>query len=168
MKEYNNPYVVGMGLGFVLFASFLLCGKGLGGSAFITRIAAYISHVFAPGHIESSTYFGRYFAGGRNPLNYWLVYLGLGTFLGGIFSFLIHGRAGIKICRGPKISSKKRLVYALCGGLLVGFASRLGLGCTSGQGLTGASLLSLGSWVFLLAVFFGGYSTAYFVRKGWL
>ena len=99
MKEYNNPYLVGMGLGFVLFASFLLCGRGLGGSAFITRIAAYISHVFASGHIESSTYFGRYFAGGRNPLNYWLVYLGTGTFLGGFFFGVSLESGGLANCR---------------------------------------------------------------------
>lgn len=168
MKDYMNPYLAGIALGFVLFASFLLCGKGLGGSSLIARLSAYLIHSVAPAHIEHSEYFGRYFAGGRNPLNYWLVYLGIGTFFGGLFSAFINRRSKFNIDKGPRISSKGRLMYALFGGIFVGFASRLGLGCTSGQGLVGASVLSVGSWVFLFSVFLGGYATAYLVKDGWL
>lgn len=168
VKQYINPYLAGIALGFVLFASFLLCGKGLGGSASIARLSASLLHAVAPTHIEHSAYFGHYFAGGKNPLNFWLVYLGIGTFFGGLFSAFVHGRTGIKVDKGPGIRVKGRLVYALAGGILVGFASRLGLGCTSGQGLSGTAALSLGSWVFLFSVFFGGYATAYFVKDGWL
>ena len=168
MKDYLNPYLAGIALGFVLFASFLLCGKGLGGSSSIARLSAYLIHSLVPTHIEHSEYFGRYFAGGKNPLSYWLVYLGIGTFLGGLFSAFVNGRARLKIEKGPKISYKGRLLYALFGGIFVGFASRLGLGCTSGQGMVGASVLSVGSWVFLFSVFFGGYATAYLVKDGWL
>ncbi len=168
MKDYWYPYVGGVALGFLLFASFLLCGKGLGGSAAIARVTAYFSHLLAPKHIENSAYFGRYFAAGKTPLNYWLVYLGAGTFFGGLFAAVIHGRFRISLDRGPDIGAHGRVVYALFGGILVGFASRLGLGCTSGQGLVGASMLSVGSWIFLLSVFLGGYVFAYIVRNGWL
>ncbi len=168
MKRYMNPYLAGVALGFVLFASFILCGKGLGGSAAIARLAAWLLHGVVPDHIQQSPYFGHYFVGGKNPLQYWLVYLGLGTFFGGLFSSFIHGRTALVTERGPGISVRGRLVYALAGGILVGFASRLGLGCTSGQGLSGTAALSLGSWVFLFSVFFGGYATAYFVKDGWL
>ena len=168
MKRYMNPYIAGIALGFVLFASFLLCGKGLGGSAAWARLSAYLMHLIAPSHIENSPYFGHYFAHGKNPLYFWLVFLGIGTFLGGLVSTFIHGRSKIEVNKGPAISVKGRLVYALAGGILVGFASRLGLGCTSGQGLAGAAMLSLGSWAFLFSVFFGGYATAYFVKDGWL
>ncbi len=168
MKQYSNPYIAGVGLGCVLFASFLLCGKGLGGSAMLARLAAYLLHLVAPEHVSRSAYFGHYFAHGKNPLHFWLVFLGMGTFLGGMFSALIHGRARLEVSRGPRIGMQGRLVYALTGGILVGFASRLGLGCTSGQGLTGAAMLSLGSWTFLFAVFFGGYAAAYLVKDGWL
>lgn len=168
MKQYTNPYIAGIALGFVLFASFLLCGKGLGGSASLARLAAYLIHLVAPNHINSSEYFGHYFAHGKNPLNFWLVYMGIGTLLGGLYSTFIHGRSRLEVNKGPGISVKGRLIYALAGGILVGFASRLGLGCTSGQGLTGSAMLSLGSWTFLFAVFLGGYATAYFVKDGWL
>ncbi len=168
MKQYLNPYIAGIALGFVLFASFLLCGKGLGGSAAWTRLSAYLIHLVAPNHISSSEYFGHYFAHGKNPLHFRLVYMGIGTFIGGLYATFIHGRSKIEVNRGPGISIKGRLIYALAGGILVGFASRLGLGCTSGQGLSGSAMLSLGSWVFLFSVFFGGYATAYFVKDGWL
>jgi len=168
VKRYTNPYIAGIALGFVLFASFFLTGKGLGGSGAWSRLAAEIMHFIAPAHIENSPYFGHYFAHGKNPLHFWLVFLAIGTFFGGLFSSFIHGRSTIEVNRGPRISVQGRLVYALVGGILVGFASRLGLGCTSGQGLAGASVLSLGSWAFLFSVFFGGYATAYFVKDGWL
>ena len=40
-------------------------------------------------------------------------------------------------------------------------------GCTSGQALTGGAVLSLGSWVFMMAVFTGGYIVAPLVRRQW-
>jgi hypothetical protein len=60
-----------------------------------------------------------------------------------------------------------RLGYALAGGVIVGFASRLAQGCTSGQALSGGALLLTGSIVFMLCVFAGGYAAAWFVRRQW-
>ena len=37
----------------------------------------------------------------------------------------------------------------------------------SGQALSGGALLSVGSWVFMMAVFAGGYGMAYFIRRQW-
>ena len=45
--------------------------------------------------------------------------------------------------------------------------ARLARGCTSGQALSGGSVLSVGSWAFMFAIFGGGYAVAYFVRKLW-
>ena len=59
------------------------------------------------------------------------------------------------------------LLLALGGGILVGYASSLASGCTSGQALTGGALLANGSIVFMLCVFAGGYAAAYFVRRQW-
>jgi uncharacterized membrane protein YedE/YeeE len=50
---------------------------------------------------------------------------------------------------------------------MMGFAARLARGCTSGQALTGGSLLSVGSWIFMMAVFAGGYLFAPLVRRQW-
>ena len=46
--------------------------------------------------------------------------------------------------------------------------AKIGLGCTSGQALTGGALLNMGSWMFMLMVFAGGYAAAWFVRKQWI
>jgi len=53
------------------------------------------------------------------------------------------------------------------GGILVGFASRLAGGCTSGQALTGTAQLMTGSFLFLICIFVGGYGAAWFVRRQW-
>ncbi|MCK7524905.1 MAG: hypothetical protein MZV64_48520 [Ignavibacteriales bacterium] len=47
-------------------------------------------------------------------------------------------------------------------------APSIAKGCTSGQALTGGSMLNVGSLVFMLAVFASAYALAYFVRKEWL
>ena len=56
---------------------------------------------------------------------------------------------------------------AFFGGVLMGYGARLARGCTSGQALSGGAVLSVGSWVFMFAVFGGAYGLAYFVRKFW-
>jgi len=56
---------------------------------------------------------------------------------------------------------------ALAGGILVGFASRLASGCTSGQALTGGAMLASGSLLFLASMFASGYAMAWFVRRQW-
>jgi hypothetical protein len=50
----------------------------------------------------------------------------------------------------------------------MGYGARMARGCTSGQALSGGAVLSLGSWLFMFAVFGGAYALAYFVRKLWL
>ena len=66
-----------------------------------------------------------------------------------------------------RIPASRRLWLALGGGLLVGFASRLAGGCTSGQALTGSALLLTGSIIFLVCLFTGGYAAAHFFRRQW-
>ena len=72
-----------------------------------------------------------------------------------------------KVERGANASVSLRLFYALTGGVIVGFASRLAQGCTSGQALSGGALLLTGSLVFLVCLFASGYATAWFVRRQW-
>ena len=49
----------------------------------------------------------------------------------------------------------------------MGFGAKMARGCTSGQALTGGTMLSVGGWAFMLAVFAGAYAFAYFVRRQW-
>ena len=50
----------------------------------------------------------------------------------------------------------------------MGFATRVARGCTSGQALTGGAMLSVGSWVFMVAIFAGAYATARLVKRQWV
>jgi hypothetical protein len=84
-----------------------------------------------------------------------------------MFSSLLANRVRIQVERGAASSVGRRLAYALAGGVIVGFASRLAQGCTSGQALSGGALLLSGSLVFLVCLFASGYATAWFVRKQW-
>jgi uncharacterized protein len=163
-QPYRNPYLAGVILGLTLLASYLVLGAGLGASSGIARIAASIIGGLAPSHVSSSEYFG---AWGKEPLNYYLVFMFVGVSLGGLFSAVLSRRTGIQVERGQIASRKLRLGLALAGGMLAGFASRLAQGCTSGQALSGSALLLSGSLVFLVCVFAGGYAAAWSVRRQW-
>ena len=115
-------------------------------------------------HTLGSEYFGKW---GAQPLNYYLVFMFIGTFVGALLSALLANRVRIQVERGAASSMRRRLIYALLGGVIVGFASRLAQGCTSGQALSGGALLLSGSLVFLVCLFASGYATAWFVRRQW-
>lgn len=159
-----NPYLAGIGLGLTLLVSFLVLGAGLGASSGLARIAACMELCIAKAHTLSSEYFGKW---GQNPMQYYLVFMLVGTFIGGLCSALLANRMKFQIERGKQSSVRLRIAFALMGGVLVGFASRLAQGCTSGQALSGTALLLTGSFVFLVCIFVGGYATALLFRRQW-
>ena len=163
-KAYMNPYLAGVLLGLTLLASYLILGAGLGASSGIARVGAYIEMTFAPARTLASEYFGGW---GEQPLRYYLVFMLAGVFFGGLISALVANRCEVKVERGAKCSFQKRLLFALAGGILAGFASRLANGCTSGQALSGSAVLLTGSLLFLICLFAGGYLAAWFVRRQW-
>jgi len=163
-KPVMNPYYAGVLLGVTLLLSYLILGAGLGASSGLARVGAYIELWLAPARTLASDYFGGW---GEQPLKYYLVFMLAGVFFGGLISALLANRFNVKIERGVKCSSKKRLLLALVGGIFAGFASRLAGGCTSGQGLSGSAMLVTGSLLFLICIFVGGYSIAWFVRRQW-
>jgi uncharacterized protein len=163
-KQSSNPYLAGLLLGGTLLASYLLLGVGLGASSAIARMGAFCELAVAPARTLASRYFGAY---GEQPLEYYLVFMFLGVVCGGVLSALLSGRGSFTLERGQACSRGKRVLFALLGGLIVGYASRMANGCTSGQALSGGALLLSGSLLFLISVFVGGYMTAYFVRRQW-
>jgi uncharacterized membrane protein YedE/YeeE len=70
--------------------------------------------------------------------------------------------------KGSNISVKGRFAYAFIGGAIMGMGAKLARGCTSGQALTGGAQLNVGSWLFMISLFIGGYAAAYFVRRQWI
>jgi uncharacterized protein len=103
----------------------------------------------------------------HHPLDDWLVFEVLGMIAGGVLAAWTSGRLRREVLKGPTFGSGARIALAIGGGVLMGFAAKLSRGCTSGQALSGGAIQSVGSWAFMLAVFAGGYSVAYFVRRQW-
>ena len=166
-RPFWNPYLAGVALGLVLLSSFLVMGFGLGSSGAVTRAAVGAAHLVAPKAVETNAYFSQYYGPGRHVLGDWLVFEVLGVLLGGLLGAYSAGRLKLTVDKGPTTSTLRRFAYAIVGGVLMGYAARLGRGCTSGQALTGGAALSLGSWVFMMAVFAGGYLAAPLVRRQW-
>ena len=164
---YSNPYVAGIGLGLVLLAAFVTMGRGLGASGAVSATVAGLLNMIAPDHAQSREWLAGYFGDGANPFKEWLVFEGLGVVAGALLSGLLANRAMVIIERGPRISRGTRLLLAFAGGTMTAFGAALARGCTSGQALTGGSLLNLGSWAFMLMVFAGAYGLAYFVKREW-
>jgi uncharacterized membrane protein YedE/YeeE len=166
-RPFWSPYVAGVALGLVLLGSFLIMGFGLGSSGAVTRLAVGAAHLVAPKTVEANAYFSQYVGPGKHVLDDWLVFELLGVFLGGALGAYSAGRMKLGIDKGPRASNVQRLALALAGGVLMGFSARLARGCTSGQALSGGAALSLGSWVFMMAVFTGGYLVAPLVKRQW-
>lgn len=168
-RPYWNPYLAGLFLGLVLLASFLLLGFGLGASGAVNRLGIAVADVVTFGAAGRSEFFFEYAGPGKNVLDDFLVFEVAGVVLGGLLGAYSAGRFRREVALGPSrlVSPATRLALAVLGGILMGFAARLARGCTSGQALTGGALLSVGSWVFMLAVFAGGYLLAPLMRRVW-
>ncbi|WP_169577500.1 YeeE/YedE thiosulfate transporter family protein [Sinimarinibacterium sp. CAU 1509] len=168
LRDRFPPVLAGIVIGISMLLTFVVAGRGIGVSGTMTRLVATVQHWFLPELTEKSAYFGPYFANGAVPLNDYLSYLMVGLLAGAFAGSFFSGDFRFEVQRGPRISRNGRLLLALVGGVIAGFAARLARGCTSGQGLVGGAELSVGSWAFLICIFIGGFGTAWFVRKQWI
>lgn len=167
-SAYWNPYLAGFLLGLLLLTVFGLTGRGLGASGAYSALVAAAVETVAPDYARENSVHAAYLGeGGTSPLRDWLVLQLLGVAVGAFLSGRLAGRVKPELQRGPRSGRVRRLLYALAGGLLMGFAAKLARGCTSGLVLSGGALLGAGAWIFMLAVFAGGYAMAWFVRRQW-
>lgn len=167
-KKRWPPVLAGFIIGLAMVATFYVAGRGLGTSGAVTRVAAVIQDLFFPEFTHASGYFGKYFAYGQNPLTDYLMFMMLGIVGGAMTGAFTGNDLRWEVLHGLQINDARRLWIALFGGAMTGFATRLARGCASGQALVGSAELSVGAWVFMLCIFLGGFSAAYFVRKQWL
>ena len=169
MTKYLNPYIGGVLLGIVLLAANFVSGRGLGASGAIKSVVVTTMTTVAPSSVQNSG-FVKEFSGahGGNPMKTWLVFEMLGVLVGGFLSGAYANRLKFKVEHSPKITSRKRILLALAGGILFGFGSQLGRGCTSGSALSGMAVLSLGGFVTMMAIFGTAFALAYFFRKNWI
>jgi uncharacterized membrane protein YedE/YeeE len=168
-QRFWNPYAAGVALGLVLLASFVLTGRGLGASGTFKHLGAAALHAASPTWTEENANVAAFFADPRrSSLDDWIVWLTLGSAIGGAVAVLTARRFVVETARGPRARLENRWVLAVAGGTVSGFAAQLARGCTSGQALTGGAQLAAGSWVFMMSVFAGAYGLAWFVRKQWI
>ncbi len=168
-RKYLNPYLGGVLLGLVLLAANFVAGRGLGASGAIKSVVATTIGTVNKDAIGSMPFMAEYAEShSGNPMKSWLVFQMLGVIVGGFLSGAIAGRLKFKVEHSPKITSRRRLIFALAGGVLFGFGSQLGRGCTSGSALSGMAVLSLGGFVTMMAIFGTAFALAYFFRKNWI
>lgn len=166
---YWNPYLAGIALGLVLLVTFYLMGTGLGASGAVARTAAVTAHAVVPDAVEKNGLFKEYYGSGKpHPLFDWMVLEVIGVFIGGLVAVFTAGRFRFESARGPQMGATGRLFFALMGGFIAGVGTRLALGCTSGQALSGGATMALGSWIFMMAVFGAAFGLAFLFRRQWL
>ena len=165
-RPYANPYWCGVALGLVLLGAYALAGRGLGASGAFASGASALAGAASPEGAAANDYFAGYLANG-GPANDWLVFEIFGVVIGGFASAWLSGRFRIAMDRGPAATPRLRLAAAGAGGAIMGLGAVLARGCTSGQALTGGALLSLGSWLFMAALFVAGFAAAQMLKRLW-
>ena len=82
---------------------------------------------------------------------------------------LVMGALLLSIMGGAPVSGSSPFGWLgmLSGGLLVGFGTRLGSGCTSGHGVCGLARLSKRSLMATLTFMFFGFVTVFILRHIW-
>ncbi len=168
-KKYINPYLGGVILGLVLIAANFISGRGLGASGAVKSVVVASVETAAPKHAENTAFYSDYKESHpKGPMKSWLVFQMLGVIVGAFLSGTIFGRLKLKVEHSPKITSKRRIIFAIIGGILFGFGSQLGRGCTSGSALSGMAVLSYGGFLSMAAIFGTAFALAYFFRKNWI
>ncbi len=161
-----SPYIAGTALGLTLLATFYIGGRGLGASGAFSLVTGVGLHAVAPGYAHGLKYFSPYLES-PSPLLNWNLFLIVGVFLGALLGVLFSGNFEVLFDKGKTMSVGARLLTAFSGGVLIGFASRLARGCTSGVALTGGAQLALSGWVFVISMFAAGFLFAAMFRRLW-
>ncbi len=167
-RKYMNPYFGGLLLGLVLIAANYVSGRGLGASGAVKSAVVTGVNTIAPKHAENTAFYKHYNESHPKPMKSWLVFEMLGVLVGAFISGALAGRLKLKVEHSPKITSRRRLIFAILGGILFGFGSQMGRGCTSGSALSGMGVISLGGFITMAAIFGTAFMLAYFFRKNWI
>ena len=104
-KPYMNPYLAGILLGVVLFLAFFITGSGLGASGGLNRLLVVVQDFIAPQHVDNVPYLIDMAGGDKNPLDSWIVFLTIGTVIGGFVSGWRNHRIKVETVKGKNIET---------------------------------------------------------------
>jgi uncharacterized membrane protein YedE/YeeE len=165
-RRYANPILAGIALGAVLFASFLIAGRGLGASGAFATTAAATVHWVAPARAAAHPYLADWIPEGQaGVLGDWLVLELIGVGVGAWASARLARRVSEPAALPRAKGERRRWIAPVLGGMLMGAGARLAHGCTSGLALSGGALLATGAWLFIPTAFGAAFLTAFLHRR---
>ena len=164
--SFWSPYIAGAGLGLTLLATFVIAGWGLGASSAFSLLTGVGLEKLSPAYAHKLTYFSQYL-NVKAPLLNWVLFEIMGLFLGALVGSLLAGNFRLRLDKPEHMRPGVRLFTAFGGGIIIGFASRLARGGTSGVALSGGAQLALAGWVFVIAMFVSGFVAAAVFRRLW-
>ncbi|MBF0516615.1 MAG: YeeE/YedE family protein [Nitrospirae bacterium] len=155
-RKHWWPFIVGILFALVELLSFYLSKRPLGSSRGYAVIGSIIEYVLFPEHAKTVSYWSAY-----EPAIEWTVAVLVGIVSGSMFSSVYSGEFKFhvvpqmwKTCKGPSVS--KRLFWAFIGGVMIGFGSRLAMGCTLGMLISGVIQLTPAGFIFMMSLWMGG------------
>ncbi len=155
-----SPYVVGVLIGVLNFLTLIISKKFLGASTSYVKTSGMIKKIYNKKDVEENEYYKI-----KTPKVDWGWMLVIGIVVGSFISSNLSGSFEFIVI--PKLwtdlvsaSLFTRILVAIFGGMVMGFGARLAGGCTSGHGISGASQLSIISWVAAICFFIGGILSA--------
>lgn len=165
MTEWS-PYVVGLGIGLVSCAAFILSDKPIGCSTAFARTSGMLEEMYRGRPVREMPYY-RQFA----PEIDWEWMLVLGIVLGSFTSAALSGELHLEWVPARWAATfggnpVLRIVTALTGGIFLGFGARWAGGCTSGHGISGTLQLAVSGWLAVCAFFAGGAAVAFLLYGG--
>jgi uncharacterized membrane protein YedE/YeeE len=151
-----SPYIVGAGIGVLIWTVFLLSDHPLGCSTAFANTAGMMESAISGGKTKEMPYYQKFIPGVD-----WQWMLIIGVMIGAFLSAYLSGTLTLLIVPpvfGAAFGTNPllRFVVALLGGILLGLGARWAGGCTSGHGISGTLQLSLASWVAAICFFAGG------------
>lgn len=155
-RRFWWPVITGFLFALVELFSFVLSDRPLGSSRGYTVVGSIFEYVFFPEHAATVPYWQQY-----EPYIDWTMALVFGIVCGSFLSSILSGEfkftvipEGWKISKGPSVM--RRWMWALIGGILVGFGARMAMGCTLGMLISGVIQLAPAGFIFMMSLWFGG------------
>jgi len=147
------PYITGaVLLSLFQIVTLATTGNPWGVSGIFTNWGAWIYEAFG-GNVDKWYYFSSVGAQAtlkNGFMNHPGTWRNIGIILGALLATLFASQWKLK-----KIKSKKQVIAAILGGLLMGYGARIAYGCNIGALFSGIASLSVSGWVFAVSMFFG-------------